>query len=84
VAAFVAILAAVGIHGGTQPASTVSTGDPSGAGGTLDGGGAATLDPGTGTPSLNPSPFSRRFSGGGFSATPGSGSGIPNTRSHGS
>ena len=28
-------------------------------------------------------PFSRRF-GGGFSATPGSGSSAPNTRSHGS
>ncbi|HVW34791.1 MAG TPA: hypothetical protein VHL53_19820 [Acidimicrobiia bacterium] len=88
VAAFLVALAAVGLHGG-PPASapaTVRTGDD---------GPAATLDPGLiqprgsgtlgGTIGSSPSsPFSGRFGGGGFSATPGSGSGGPNTRSHGS
>ncbi|HEY4408353.1 MAG TPA: hypothetical protein VGO87_00610 [Acidimicrobiia bacterium] len=73
VASFVAILAAVGLHGGSQPASNVNA---------TQGDSSASLDPGSGSGSTD-SPFSRRF-GGGFSATPGSGSSSPNTRSHGS
>ena len=76
-ASFLAILAAVGLHGGSQPASNVNTtnGDsPAG----FDSG----FDSGSGLGSTT-NPFSRRF-GGGFSATPGSGTSSPNTRSHGS
>jgi len=86
VASFLAILAAVGLHGGSQPASDVNT---------TSGDTPTTLDPGFVRPDLGggafgsdgsgstTSPFSRRF-GGGFSATPGTGSGSPTTRSHGS
>ena len=70
VASFLAILAAVGLHGGSQPASNVNT--------TTNGDSLQTEPFGS-----SDNPFSRRFSGG-FSATPGSGSGSPNTRSHGS
>ena len=70
VASFLAILAAVGLHGGSQPSNAATTGGEA----------PASFDPGSGSTS---NPFSRRF-GGGFSATPGSGSSSPNTRSHGS
>jgi len=90
-ASFLAILAAVGLHGGSQPASNANT---------TGGDSPASFDPGFVRPDIGgntfgsgasdsggsgstTSPFSRRF-GGGFSATPGSGSSAPNTRSHGS
>ena len=78
-ASFLAILAAVGLHGGPQPASKANT---------TGGDSPASVDPGFGSDSgsgsgSTTSPFSRR-SGGGFSATPGSGGSSPNTRSHGS
>jgi hypothetical protein len=85
VAVFLAILAAVGIHGRSQqPASTVSAGS--------DGGSAPGFDPGVVSPNLGQGtygdpygdPFARGFSGGGFSAVPGLGSGSAHTRSHGS
>ena len=77
VAAFLAILAAVGIHGRAEPASTVRAGS--------DNAGTSADDSQPAQPEYTPVPFGRRFSGGGFSATPGSGSsGVPNTRSHGS
>ena len=76
VVSFLAVLAAVGLHGGSQPASNA---------GTTDGDSPASFDPGFVRPDLgsSTSPFSRRFSGG-FSATPGSGGSSPDTRSHGS
>jgi hypothetical protein len=93
VAAFLAILAAVAVHGDAQPASTVSTGADGTAGGfdpgfvrpdlgqgTI-GNGSGNSPSGTGSRSVNP--FSGRFSGG-FSATPGTGGGSAQTRSHGS
>ncbi|HZQ78585.1 MAG TPA: hypothetical protein VFE55_14720 [Acidimicrobiia bacterium] len=99
-ASFLAILAAVGLHGGSQPASNATT---------TGGDSPATFDPGFVRPDLGQgsfgsggsgsgsssgsgfgsgsgsttNPFSRRF-GGGFSATPGSGGGSADTRSHGS
>jgi hypothetical protein len=109
VAAFLAILAAVGIHGRTQPAASVTAGND---------GSATSFDPGFVRPNFGPgslgnrygssqsgglgssqddpfgsqsgsgatgdNPFSRGFSGGGFSATPGTGGGSAHTRSHGS
>jgi hypothetical protein len=106
VAAFLAILAAVGLHGRTQPASSLRTGDDgSGSSSTLDPGfvrpnlgggrfggsasdpfGSSYGDPFGGSPSASDGtdPFGGGVSGGGFSATPGSGSAIPHTRSHGS
>ncbi len=89
VAAFLAVLAGVAVHGRTQPASNVSA----------DTGSAGTVDPnfaqpgtggglgGAGTsqdPFGSSDPFSRRFSGGGFSATPGTPGSSGQTRSHGS
>ena len=89
VAAFLAVLAGVAVHGRTQPASNVSA----------DTGSAGTVDPnfvppdtggGLGGPgsSQDPfgssDPFSRRFSGGGFSATPGTPGSSGQTRTHGS
>jgi len=83
VAAFLAILAAVGIHGRSQPASNVTAND----------GAATRFDPGLVRPGLgqygqygssSDDPSSRGFSGGGFSATPGAGGGSAHTRSHGS
>ena len=110
VAAFLAIVAAVGVHGGSQPASVVSAGNdgsttgldpglvrpnlgqsPSGNGsgsvgsssrgpfGSSSGGAGASSGAGSGTTS----PFSGGLSGG-FSATPGTGRGSAQTRSHGS
>jgi hypothetical protein len=82
VAAFLAILAGVGLADRSEPKSTVRT-----AGGTTADDGATTaVDPGLVRPNAGrggTSPFSRGFSGG-FSATPGAGAGSPNTRSHGS
>ena len=95
VAAFLAILAAVGIHGRSQPAANVTAAND---------GSATSFDPGFVRPNLgqgslgNPyggsqsggfgssqdDPFSQGFSGGGFSATPGTGAGSAHTRSHGS
>ena len=73
VAAFLAILAAVGLHGEAQPASNASTG----------GDGSTTgLDPGFVRPNPGQGAFGSRS--GGFSATPGSGGGSAQTRSHGS
>lgn len=94
VAAFLAVLAGVAVHGQTQPASNVSadTGSPGN-------GSAGTVDPNLVQPNAGGSlgglgssqdpfgssdPFSRRFSGGGFSATPGTPGGSGQTRSHGS
>jgi len=90
IAAFLAILAAVGLHGGSQPASTVSTNDdPAGRfdpGFVVPNGGQGSFGSsgGLGSASSNADPFSRGFSGGGFSATPGSGGSSAHTRSHGS
>jgi hypothetical protein len=111
VAAFLAILAAVGIHDRSQPASNVSTGD-NGAATSVDPGfvqpglgqgtfgnrfggfgssqddpyGSSAGDPfgQSGSGSSSDSPFSPGFSGGGFSATPGTAGGSAHTRSHGS
>ncbi|MDQ1498435.1 MAG: hypothetical protein QOI86_1775 [Actinomycetota bacterium] len=73
VAAFLAILAAVAVHGDAQPASTVSTGADGTAGG---------FDPGFVRPDVGQGTFGNRS--GGFSATPGTGGGSAQTRSHGS
>jgi hypothetical protein len=95
VAAFLAILAAVGIHGRSQPAANVTAAND---------GSATSFDPGFVRPNLGQGslgspyggsqsggfgssqddPFSQGFSGGGFSATPGTGAGSAHTRSHGS
>jgi hypothetical protein len=76
VATFLAVLAAVGLHGRTQPASNVTAGND---------GAVTNVDPGLVLPDAGPGdPFSRDYSGGGFSATPGSGGGSAHTRSHGS
>ena len=108
VAAFLAILAAVGIHGRSQPANITAANDGSATsfdpgfvrpnlgqggsgnayGGSQPGGFGSTYDDpfgsrsGSGAASGNP--FSPGFSGGGFSATPGTGAGSAHTRSHGS
>jgi uncharacterized membrane protein YgcG len=94
VAAFLAILAAVAVHGDAQPASTVSTGADGTASGFDPGFVRPDLGQGTfgnssgnsssGTGSRSTNPFSGRFSGGGFSATPGTAGGSAQTRSHGS
>jgi hypothetical protein len=89
VAAFLAVLAGVAVHGRTQPASNVSA----------DNGATSSVDPNFVQPNVSggfggqdssqgpfgsSDPFSRRFSGGGFSATPGTPGGSAQTRSHGS
>ncbi|HEV7534582.1 MAG TPA: hypothetical protein VGP90_03040 [Acidimicrobiia bacterium] len=82
VASFLAILAAFGLHGGSQPASNATTtGGDSPAGVVLPDLGQGSSSGSSSGSTTNP--FSRR-SGGGFSAAPGSGSSSPNTRSHGS
>ena len=69
VAAFLAILAAVGIHDRGQPASAVSTGDN---------GSATSLDPGFVQPNLGGGTFGGRFGGLGSSQDPyGSSAGDP-------
>jgi len=88
VAAFLAVLAGVAVHGRAQPASNVSadtgsgTADPNfvqpNTGGGLGGPGSSQ------DPFGSSDPFSRRFSGGGFSATPGTPGSSGQTRSHGS
>ena len=82
VVTFLAVLAAIGIHDRSQPASNTTGGD----------GASTSFDPGIVVPNLSgggtgldtsQDPFSGRFSGG-FSATPGSGGTSSHTRSHGS
>jgi hypothetical protein len=74
VVAFLGILAAFGLRGDAQPASsTVRTG----------GDGSATgSDPGFVRPNLGQGAFGNRW--GSYSATPGSTAGSAHTRSHGS
>jgi len=100
VAAFLAILAAVGIHDSFQPASNVSAGDNGpatsvdpgsvqpglgqGSFGNRFGGSGSPQDDPYGSGSSRDSPFSPGFTGGGFSATPGTAGGSAHTRSHGS
>jgi len=89
VAAFLAVLAGLAVHDHTQPASDVSA--HNGSAGTVDpnfvppnlGGGLG--GPGSSQDPFGSSdPFSRRFSGGGFSAIPGTPGTSGQTRSHGS
>jgi hypothetical protein len=86
VAAFLAVLAGVAVHGHAPPASNVS----------VDNGATSGVDPNFTPPGVgggfgsaqdqfgSSDPFSRRFSGGGFSASPGTPGGSAQTRSHGS
>jgi hypothetical protein len=89
VAAFLAVLAGVAVHDHGHPASNVSADNgattgvdpnfvPPNAGGGFGGLGSSQ------DPFGSSDPFSRRFSGGGFSATPGTPGGSAQTRSHGS